>query len=472
MIIPGSSIINTKLAKAVPVHPKYMSRVAQWIKCRDAYEGEDQIKSKGEKYLPRLTGQNDDEYSMYKRRALFYSITGKSLAALVGMAMSAGERISYPDGMAKYFEDVIPTQFTELMATVLHEVLLQSRVGIMIEAPQIGGLPYPVTYVAEDIVDWSEDATGRLSFVRLREEVENRSSLGEVEIVEQYRELSLVNGVYTQSIKSNLDTYTVVPTFAGFELDYIPFYVVNPVGLGFKDIKPMMLDIANINVSHYMSSADLEHGRHFTGLPTPVILGGEVNGPLHIGSTKFLVIPTKGSDAKYLEFTGLGLASLEKALSEKQGLLASMSARLLDNSSRGSEAAEAVKLRYSSETASLKTVVEAANKCVNIVYKKIAEMLREDPDEVSIVLGTDFMESYLSPAEMSTLFDGYFNGGVSAETLVYNMRKGRRLDPLSTDSDVIIQLNQIAKERKEQLKQVEPPETKPAVKTAQPGEIS
>lgn len=451
--IPGVSIGAVKSSRTVPTHPRYNSRIAQWIKCRDAFEGEDQIKSKGETYLPRLKGQSDDDYKAYKRRALFYSITSKSLAALVGMSLSAGMRISYPAAMVRYFEDSTMIQFSELIATVLQEVMLQSRVGIMIEAPEAGGNPYPVTYIAEDIVDWTESADGMLEFVRLREEVEIRNDTGEIVLVEQFRELSFDSDGYYQQRTIRLDMdQTISPTFAGYKLNYIPFYAVNPIGVGFKDLKPMMLDIANINISHYLSSADLEHGRHFTGLPTPVITGGEVNGDLHIGSTKFLVIPTKGSDAKYLEFTGQGLQSLEKAMAEKQGLLASMSARLLDNSSRGSEAAEAVKLRYSSETASLKTVVEAVNKCINSVYRKIAEMLREDPNEVSIILGTDFMESYLSPTEMTALFDGYFNGAVSVETLVYNMRKGRRLDPLVDDKDVLAQLNKIAKDRAETLK--------------------
>ena len=172
-------------------------------------------------------------------------------------------------------------------------------------------------------------------------------------------------------------------------------------------------------------------------MPTPVVIGADSDKDLYIGSTKFLVIPDKGGDAKYLEFTGQGLQSLEKAMSEKQGLLASLSARLLDNSSRGSEAADAVKLRYMSETASLTTVVNAISIVLNTSYKLIAEIIGENPDDFSLTLDTDFMESQLSAPEMSSLFDGFFKGAVSKETLVYNLRKGRRLDPLRSDSQEI-----------------------------------
>ena len=441
--ISGATIQNTLSLSAQTTHPKYVGRLPQWRKCRDAFEGEDRIKAGGEKYLPKLKGQSDDEYIAYKHRALFYSITGKSLSALIGMATSADLKLTYTDAMATYFTGTTPTQFDEIYATLMQEVLLQSRCGVLIDAPEDGGNPYPVTFIAEDITNWYVDRSGKTTFVMIREEYEREIDGYSIDLTYRYIELRVVDGVYTQTIhEPGSAQVTFTPTFKGKTISYIPFYVVHPLGVGFVDTKPMLLDIANINISHYMSSADLEHGRHFTGLPTPVILGGEVNGELHIGSTKFLVIPGK-ADAKYLEFTGQGLQSLEKAMSEKQGLLASMSARLLDNSSRGSEAADAVKLRYASETASLKTVVKSVNSVLQEVYSTIAEMIRESRDSVQIILGTDFMETQLSPAEMDTLFEGYFKGAVSKHTLVYNMRKGRRLDPLRSDEVEMSEIERI-----------------------------
>lgn len=414
-------------------HPKYTARLPQWTKCRDCFEGSDVVKSKGEIYLPALSGQEKDEYKRYKHRALFYGITSKSLQAIVGMAMSADLKVEYPELMKPYFEGDKFTQFSEIYSTCLQELMLQSRVGLFIDF-STSGSPYIVTYVAEDIINWSVDGDGNIDFVMLKEQYDRPNGSYGVEIATRYRELRIVKGAFVQTVHEDESESSIIEvTVAGRRLDFIPFYVLHPTGLGFVDTKPMMLDIAEINISHYMSSADLEHGRHFTGLPTPVIIGGEMDGALHIGSTKFLVIPHKQGDAKYLEFTGQGLQSLEKAMTEKQGLLASMSARLLDNSTRGSEAAEAVKLRYSSETASLKTVVKAVNQALSITYKKLAEFIREDADSVVIELGTDFMEAQLSASEMATLFEGYFKGAVSKNTLIYNMRKGRRLDPNVTD---------------------------------------
>ncbi len=421
------------------VHPKYQMRLSQWQKCRDAFEGEDAIKAAGVTYLPKLKGQTDDDYKSYKKRALFYSITSKSVSALVGMATSKAPKIEYPESMLVYFNDSRMIQFSEVYSTVLTEVLLQSRCGVLVDMPQEGGHPYPTVYQAEDIINWRIDAAGDLELVVLRESYDAPVDDFEVKVEYRYRELRMVEGIYTQRVYDSKGNpgEIVAPTIRGVELDYIPFFVANPFGTGFSDLKPLMLDIANINVSHYLSSADLEHGRHFTGLPTPVVIGADSDADLYIGSTKFLVIPDKGGDAKYLEFTGQGLQSLEKAMSEKQGLLASLSARLLDNSSRGSEAADAVKLRYMSETASLTTVVNSISIVLNSAYKLIAEILGEPAESFALTLDTDFMETQLSAPEMTSLFDGFFKGAISKETLVFNLRKGRRLDPLRSDSQEI-----------------------------------
>lgn len=428
-------------------HPKYDARLPQWVKCRDAFEGEDAIKKAGVAYLPKLKGQEDDDYKAYKRRALFYSITAKSVSALVGMATSKDPKIVYPESMNMYFNDSEMIQFSEIYAMSLGEVILMSRCGILVDLPTDGGNPYPAIYQAEDIINWRSNDNGKLTLVVLREEYDLQDPSDEYVTTREirFRELRLIDNVYTQRIYNKDAEFVGEPTplIRGKPLDFIPFFVVNPVGTGMNDHKPLMLDIANINISHYMSSADLEHGRHFTGLPTPVVIGADSSTALYIGSTKFLIIPDKGGDAKYLEFTGQGLQSLEKAMTEKQSLLASMSARLLDNSSRGSEAADAVKLRYMSETASLTTVVDAMSTTLNGVYKLIAQIIGEDHESFKLILDTEFMETTISGPDMTSLFNAYYQGLISKETLVYNLRKGRRLDPLRSDEDELASINRI-----------------------------
>lgn len=423
------------------VHPLYLANQDKWERCRDAFEGSDAIKAKGVKYLPALIDQSSAEYRAYKDRALFYSITSKTIESLVGLAMQKEAIISRPEKMAHYFEDNSGVEFYELLDRAFTETMLMGRFGVLIDRPLDGGPPNPVPYLSESILNWDTDANGRLTFVVLHESILVPSANDRfVKTYEnQYRVLELVDGVYTQMLydKGMQLVSTVVPTNYGVAMDYIPFYIVTPSGIGSTVDKSPMLDIVEINISHYRTSADLEHGRHFTGLPTPVVIGVDASTVLKIGSMTAWIIPNERGDAKYLEFTGEGLRSLEKALSEKQSQLASLSARLIDSSTRGSESPETVKMRYASENANLVAISRSVEAFINIVYRTIADMESLDRDEVRVELARDFVAKSLTSKEVKEMVEAYFEGGISKETLIYNLRKGGVLDPLRSDEDEI-----------------------------------
>lgn len=422
-------------------HPEYRKWEPDWIKCRDAYNGQRDIKAKGPQYLPRLTGQTDSEYKAYKERALFYAITSKTVGAMLGMAISKPPVLKYPKGMEYYFEERSGIQFHETMSTSIAENLLMGRFGALVDRPKEGGRPYIRYYLAEDILNWKTDMNGDPYLVVLREyaytdETDDRFNQDTCLV---YRVLELVNGKYVQTLYDEKGGYTgeVVPTNTGKTMSFIPFFVLNPFGVGFETTKPPMLDIVDINISHYRTSADLEHGRHFTGLPTPVVIGVAPDTKLKIGSMTAWVLPDPSCDAKFLEFTGQGLQSLEKAMEEKQAQLASLSARLLDNSSNGSEAADTVKLRYMSETASLASIIRADEAFLNSVFKAIAIMEELNPNEVSILLDKEFLNTRLNAQEILKLTESFLQGGMSAEAYVFNLRRGDALPADRSDEDEI-----------------------------------
>ena len=59
-------------------HPDYSANAAAWLRARDVVAGEDAVKGAGEKYLPRLDSQSDDEFTAYIARASFFTVFWKS----------------------------------------------------------------------------------------------------------------------------------------------------------------------------------------------------------------------------------------------------------------------------------------------------------------------------------------------------------------------------------------------------------
>lgn len=422
------------------VHQEYKDMLPSWVACRDVFAGERAVKAAGTKYLPRLSAQKEADYQNYKLRATFFNITAKTLNALTGLVMSKPVITQYDELLKAYFEDRDGVQLGELVGLSVQEVLLMGRFGLLVDAPVGGGQPIILTYSAESIINWSTTADGKLEWVVLKELVQQplTSDRFVLESVVQYRLLELVDGVYTVQLYDDQNKPVgpqVTPQVNGQPLSEIPFIIMNPSGTDAGIEKSPMEDIVNMNLSLYRTSADLEWGRHFTGLPTPVISGVDSSTTLTIGGTQAWVLPDPNAKAYFLEFTGQGLQSLEKAMSEKQGQLATMSARMIDQSTRGSESAEAVRLRYLSESSTLSQVCSTIDKALNLVYGWVATFI--GVDKPSISMPKEFLASRLTPAELNALTTTYLKGLIDKATYIYNLRRGDMLDPQRTDDEVI-----------------------------------
>ena len=420
-------------------HPSYTANSEAWTRCRDVVAGEQAVKKAGTKYLPRLSAQNPTDYENYKLRATFFNIVGKTLGALVGLAMTKPVIEKHDEQLDKWFKDGEGLQLNELIGLSLYEILLMGRIGLLVDAPVGGGQPIISTYLAESIINWCVSG-GQLEWVVLKEIVEKQNSadpyVTETEV--QYRLLAIVNGIYMMQIFDKAGqaiSAPITPTVGNQPINYIPFIVINASSTSMTVEKPPMEDIANLNLSLYRTSADLEWGRHFTGLPTPVVSGVDSSTVLTIGGTNAWVLPDAQGKAYYLEFTGQGLQSLEKAVTEKQGQLASMSARMIDQSTRGSESAEAVRMRYLSESATLTQACQMIEKGFNIVYSWLSKFVGTEAP--TILMPKEFLGAKLTPAELTALTESYLKGTIDKATYIYNLRRGDILDPNRPDEDVI-----------------------------------
>jgi hypothetical protein len=449
------------------VHPDYEENYAAWQKCRDVYDGAKAIKSRpaaytsslqaqssdqpdrfpGSMYLPPLKGQNGFEYKSYKNRALFNNVTGRAAHGLVGVMTRVNATFVYPKDMAPLIKDATGTgvSFNELLRKSVLEILLMDRVALLPDMTA-SGRPFITPIPTENIINWYHDGDGNLQYAIIRE-IEWKHDLNDKYMLKSYvnyRELTLdENGRYIINLWTKGDTDktysiadTIQPKVRGKALDYIPLIMVNSLGMSWDIEKSVLLDLADVNLSHYRTSADLEHGRHFTALPTPVITGVNGDTKLTIGSTTAIAIPDHRAKAYYLEFNGSGLTSLETAIKEKEQQMASMSARLIDQNRKGSEAAETVRLRYSGEANMLAGIAGALEGAYNLIYKLIAVWIGESEDEVEVKLNKDFLDSSLPANALKVLMEMYLSGAMDIDTYIYNLKRGELIEPGLTDDEI------------------------------------
>lgn len=438
-------------------HPTYHQNHPDWERCRHAVAGERAVKEAGEKYLPRMSGMDASDYESYKMRASFYAASDRTVTGCTGAILRKAIDVQADDTVKEWLKTVgIGTEsFDMIVKQVLNEVLTTGRAGVLVDAADIDDpMPYIVCYYAENIINWRttmRDGAQVLTLVVLREthEVVNPDDDFEVEIKTRYRVLRLEDAdgdspTYTQTVWVEVEHEqpgggspvvryepedTITPTLRGGKrLDFIPFVFSNPRTAAPDIEKSPILDLVDQNFSHYRTSADLEHGRHFVALPTAWAAGFEMRGDtLRVGSGAAWMAESPTARCGYLEFSGAGLGHLSGALEEKEKKMAALGGKLLEQKPTTPETLGAVQLRQSGEHSVLVSLAISVGEALTQAVRWGARWLGRTEDvaeKILVVLSQEYDSTPLDPVTMQALMAQVQGGLMSWETFFYNQQKG------------------------------------------------
>jgi hypothetical protein len=430
-------------------HAQYSAIQEDWGACRDAAAGSKAIKAQGERYLPKLSGMSDDEYLAYKTRALWYGATGRTIQGMAGCIFRKPPMFEVPDALTPDLKDITLTgmPLEDFSRTIIREVLEVGRFGVLVDMgrdvqPQDGRTvprPYWVGYRAEQIINWAtthRDGDTVLSMVVLQEThaTPDPDDPFTDKQETQYRVLWLQAGQYRIDLyrkiqgQAERETWaiaeTITPMFRGQPLPYIPFQFFNACDISPAVERPPLLDLADLNLSHYRNSADHEHGIHFTALPTPWVAGFPTDTVLKIGSSVAWVSNDVNAKAGMLEYTGDGLGTLERSMDRKERLMAVLGARMLEEQKRAAESADSQRIRGAGEHSVLADMSRAVSSGITNALRWHAWWTGADQDAVTASLNQEFVEAAMGPAELAELLKAWQGGAIAHETLYHNLERG------------------------------------------------
>ena len=452
-------------------HPDHDANLATWLRARDVIAGEDAVKRGGIKYLPRLDSQSENEYLGYKSRACFFNATSRTRDGFLGLLFRRDPEVKLPDrhagvgGALRVFTDDVDLMGTSLFTFckgVVGEVLALGRCGTLIDwQSETDSRAYVVRYQAEDILNWqTQRINGRnvVTMIALREQIERPDEADPfvLKITETVRVLKLeqlpdASTRYLVEIwqKNPADkdagwtmTETRVPLRLGKSLPLIPFVFHGPRN-ALPDVDKMPLaDIISVNLDHYRLDADYKHGLHFTALPTAWVAGFDKKDNLHIGSSTAWVSDTVGAVAGFLEFKGHGLSTFENAQNRDERLMAVLGSRMLEDTKRVGETADAIELRQAGENSILMTLALSVSDSISQVLRWVywwnsTEQYPEDVSEDMVLLkiNTDFTAKGLTSLELTAIVSAWQAGAISQATMFDLFRKGEVLPTGRTDDE-------------------------------------
>lgn len=454
-------------------HPDYSVFSPKWMRCRDACGGQDAVKLKGVGYLPMLPGDDTAQYDAYKQRALYFNASGRTRQAFIGMAFHKQPNVKIALEPLVLDASLDGRSLTGYARSVIEQVVEVGRAGTLVDWSESEERPYFVLYQAEHILNWQVSRIGGkmvLARVVIAERVVKDSEAlpadpaatalvagtdpYQPELELQLRELVLTGGVYRVNIWRKVKSdpakgsdskeewrikAKAVPLRRGEPMNFIPFVFHSPSGMEPDPQRPPLEDIVDVNLSHYRSSADLEHGRFFVSLPQPWVTGVQGQGTVRMGSGVFLQV--EQADAKFgmLEFTGQGLGALEKALADKERMMAVLGSRMLEAPKREVETAEAMQIRAMADGTTLTQIVQAVSESLSeacsfaVLWTLPADSTVEQArQQVKFQISTDFLTKKMSPDELRAVVAAWQGGAMTKSSMVWALHRGEYTDPQRT----------------------------------------
>jgi len=440
-------------------HKAYDEGHKKWRRCRDACAGTDRIKEAGVEYLPALSahrtdddgklGSGHDRYESYLRRALWYNMSRRTKVGLSGVATMRPPKVATTGEKAAEFAKLV----SRFRFQLLEEQVEVGRCVMLVNQLDRDD-PFPSFFWAESVVNWAFEYVGgvyRLKMLVIEddEDVSTDENPYEVKTVLVRHSYVLREDVcyYTKWVRpENSDVWTEreegaqpVTKFGGEELDHIPAILVGATSTNEPDVEdPILLDLVDVNISHYQNSADLEHGRHWTALPTAVASGFptvDANGKpvvLNVGGESAWVTDQPGASASYLEFSGSGLGHIAEGMKDKQAMAAVLGARLLEEQRNAVESAETLKTRHAGERSVLSRVVKACSETLTWTLREMMAFAQPgyevDETKDTIDLNTDFLDRKITPAELQAYTATLQAGGISYSTY-FSLLQGAEIIP-------------------------------------------
>lgn len=446
------------------LHPAYEPHERRAARVRDAVAGTDAVKAAKTLYLPhpvagwdKLTGDLREEaverFEAYIARATFLGVTGRTHEGMLGGVFRKTAEVELPAAIDYMREDADGSgmaleQFSKLCVS---GVMQEGRAGVLVDYPEAeDGLTREQTrglratlrfYDSASIVNWRTDGE-RLALVVLREVYEVDVDEFDRDREFQYRVLRLEEGVYTQQVYRDERPAgeKVTPRDAsGQPWTTIPFQFLGAKNNDEHPDKPLLLDIADINLAHYRNSADVEEGAHLVGQPMLHVDIGDASvdewkelNPtgIQVGSRRGIQTKNGSIAMVQAEERNLPLSLMEAK--EKQML--AIGARLIEQRG-GNETAEAVRARSGAENASLSSVATNVSDGIENTLEWCLAFMG-GTGEVVYRLNQEFYEEGADPQEVVARIQELDRGLIAKQDYRTWRRKTGGIDPKRTDEEI------------------------------------
>ena len=413
-----------------------ISMMPDWGVMAAVTRGTNYIRDLCETYLPQEPREDDDAYETRVDRSVLSPYTNRLIETAAGAILRKPIHI---EGDPYWLEisqniDGLGSNINEYARRALVSSLTYGHSAILVDYPAatearnlaeeraMGRRPYFVHVDAPQIWGWrKESGTNRLLQVRIHDyDVRPLNEFGE----EQVEEMRVI-------YPGRYDLYTLgqeVVEFTatgGYSLDEIPLVPIYSNRRGLLVSQPPLLDIANLNITHYQRQADLIHALHIAAMPTLVLEGwDDTTGSATMG-VNYAIAMQPGNKAYYVQADATSFDAQMAELQSLEQQMSTLGVTKLFGQKFVAESAEAKRIDQAQSNSVLSIISQELESALNQAFQFAAQYVGIEAPEITI--DRDFDYYRLIGQDVSVLAQLNQAGKISDAMLLEILRRGEVL---------------------------------------------
>lgn len=436
-------------------HKNFTACYSKWSQMRNVFDGNEAMKANAKRYIPPLDGQTPQQYADVINRESFENYTLATAKGMSGLIFAKAPVIEVGTQIDSLQDniDLAGSNLTDLAQYVVNEVSSVGRVGLLVDMmtptieitsrlqeQQLNLRPYIKTYTTENIINWDTQIINNraeLSFLVLCEPYMVRTGF-EFEDKVRYRVYELIEGicvvrVFEENNKAFSMVSEIIVKMNGQTIDFIPFVSITSEKLTIEPNNPPLIDLADINISHWYLNVERRNALHYVGFPS--IYGVDLQIPkgssVNLGAGTINTFNSPNAKLSYLQLSADGMGSVEKALEEKKNAMLALGAKILAPESASQISENTMQMKTAGQRAIIIQIADTVSRGIEKALSLMALWLN-DNQEVKFQLNTDYNLSEMNPQMLAQIYAGKQLGILRDEDVYYNLITGEIIDSTVT----------------------------------------
>ena len=413
-----------------------IAMMSDWSVMAAVTKGTNYLRDMCETYLPQEPREDNDAYETRVDRSVLSPYTSRLIETAAGAILRKPIHVEGDPYWLDLIQNIdgIGSNLNEYARRALVSSLTYGHSAILVDYPAAAGAmnlaeeramgrrPYFVHIDAPQIWGWrKEPVTNRLLQVRIHDyDVRPLNEFGE----EQVEEMRVI-------YPGRYDLYTLgheVVEFSetgGYSLDEIPLVPIYSNRRGALISQPPLLDIANLNITHYQRQADLIHALHIAAMPTLVLEGwDDTTGSATMG-VNYAIAMQPGNKAYYVQADATSFDAQMNELQSLEQQMSTLGVTKLFGQKFVAESAEAKRIDQAQSNSVLSIISQELESALNQAFAFAAQYVGIEPPEITI--DRDFDYYRLIGQDVSVLAQLNQMGKISDAMLLEVLRRGEVL---------------------------------------------